>query len=726
MAEYFVSNQGQNYNPGTIAEPFKTISKAAKVAQAGDICYIREGTYREWIQPRNSGEPGRPIVFKAYENEKVVLSGAKPIQGEWQLHEKGIYKITLDPKKHPDLGIGNNQVFIDGEMAIEARWPKIDNPVQLTRDNHEISSDGGIVETTPPSPMNQRLSYYESPGLKQFPDGFWNQAYISMIPGWEWWGNVGKVTSFTSGRVNFEFDASLYWEFANTPQADDPFYLWGIYEALEAEKEWYFDVEGTQGEPHTLYLMPPGGSLEGKVVQMKASDEIFCLNNRSHIHIENIHLFAGRINLNPKSSDNVIDGIVSEYGTYGQTFSKFPSPPIRIQGDRNQLINSVISKTASAAIVVRGNHHIIQNNVIHDAGYVAAASDGIQMSDAKNLQVSNNTIFNTSSVAMSAKAKNSEITYNHVWNIGLQKTDTAAINAFDLGDAEGMEVAYNLVHDILSYRNVENKSQKHYGGKGIRFDSGKTQLGNSNYIIHDNIVYNTNSHSIVIWGLQDSHLNYKNANINVYNNTVESKIFVVNRDDFDHKETLIEKNLAHQYSYGSKELVPDGLTLVNNLLYNGEVPENLNRQAILDQPFPSPVSEASLPNYYLPSQEAGVVQSPYKDSQIQLGDLDIGAKSFTAGAIILEKDIPNLSASINDEKSQQVKISGLPIGRKVPESFQVKVGDSPAFSNCYNLTDTANGKTTVICEINLEQQTGDRQVFVSFNGQRFTAISDNS
>jgi hypothetical protein len=390
------------------------------------------------------------------------------------------------------------------------------------------------------------------------------------------------------------------------------------------------------------------------------------------------------------------------------------------------VLNSVISKTASAAIMVRGNHHIIRNNVMHDLGYVAAASDGIQTSDASNLQISHNTVFNTSSIGISAKAKASRITYNHVWNIGRQKTDAAAINAFDLGDAEGTEVAYNLVHDVVAYRNVEDKSRKHYGGKGIRFDSGEAQLGNSHYTVHDNIVYDTTSHSIIIWGLKNNQPNCQDAKINVYNNTVESEIYVVKKDDHSHHGTVVQNNLAHQYSYGHTELIPDGLTLAKNLLYNCEIPNNFNRNAIVDKPFPSPLSEASLPKDYVPIEEGGKVKSPYKYSQIKIDDVEIGAKIFTAGAVVLEKDIANLSASIDSAEPQKIKISGLPVGRKVPESFQVKVGDSPAFSDCYNLTDTKNGNTTVVCQLDSYVTSGsDRQISVSLDGKTFTPIVRN-
>ena len=47
---YYVGGDGaSDSNPGTAAQPFATIQKAASVAVAGDIVNIRSGNYRETI-----------------------------------------------------------------------------------------------------------------------------------------------------------------------------------------------------------------------------------------------------------------------------------------------------------------------------------------------------------------------------------------------------------------------------------------------------------------------------------------------------------------------------------------------------------------------------------------------------------------------------------------------------------------------------------------------------
>ena len=48
-AEFFISANGSDENPGTFHEPFMTIQKAADLMVAGDTCTVMEGTYREWV-----------------------------------------------------------------------------------------------------------------------------------------------------------------------------------------------------------------------------------------------------------------------------------------------------------------------------------------------------------------------------------------------------------------------------------------------------------------------------------------------------------------------------------------------------------------------------------------------------------------------------------------------------------------------------------------------------
>ena len=92
---HYVSTQGSDLNNGDIQNPFRTISKAATVAVAGDVIRVRGGIYRERVAPQNSGMNDEcRIVYEAFENEKPIIKGSELIRG-WEWLEDKVWKVVL-------------------------------------------------------------------------------------------------------------------------------------------------------------------------------------------------------------------------------------------------------------------------------------------------------------------------------------------------------------------------------------------------------------------------------------------------------------------------------------------------------------------------------------------------------------------------------------------------------------------------------------------------------
>jgi len=72
---YFLSTTGNDNAEGTINSPWKTIETAVNKLAPGDILYIRGGEYvlENAVVFKNSGKPGKPIIYSAYENEVPVF-----------------------------------------------------------------------------------------------------------------------------------------------------------------------------------------------------------------------------------------------------------------------------------------------------------------------------------------------------------------------------------------------------------------------------------------------------------------------------------------------------------------------------------------------------------------------------------------------------------------------------------------------------------------------------
>lgn len=75
-ATLYVSTSGNDANPGTLASPFRTITKASSAARAGDVVEVRGGVYGENVKIGAKGSATARIVFRSYPGETAIIDGA--------------------------------------------------------------------------------------------------------------------------------------------------------------------------------------------------------------------------------------------------------------------------------------------------------------------------------------------------------------------------------------------------------------------------------------------------------------------------------------------------------------------------------------------------------------------------------------------------------------------------------------------------------------------------
>lgn len=72
----YVSPSGNDANPGTAAEPWRTLQHAAEQAAAGDTIIIQPGTYAGGITHTTPGAAGRPITYRAASAGQTIIDGS--------------------------------------------------------------------------------------------------------------------------------------------------------------------------------------------------------------------------------------------------------------------------------------------------------------------------------------------------------------------------------------------------------------------------------------------------------------------------------------------------------------------------------------------------------------------------------------------------------------------------------------------------------------------------
>lgn len=142
--EYHVSPDGNDCDCGDAENPFRTISRAARVAVPGDTVTVHAGVYREWVDPARGGlSDSERITYQSAKNEpRPVITGSerircwKPVDGHpgvWEAvvkndmfgdfnpFEERIFGDWLEsPKqgKEPDKHVGD--VYLNGRSLYEA------------------------------------------------------------------------------------------------------------------------------------------------------------------------------------------------------------------------------------------------------------------------------------------------------------------------------------------------------------------------------------------------------------------------------------------------------------------------------------------------------------------------------------------------------------------------------------------------------------------------------
>ena len=462
---WYVATNGSNLNAGTLAAPLATIQAAANAAQPGDTVMIEGGTYHETVTPPISGTSAAPITFEAYDNQTVIISGADPISG-WTQYNGSIYQAP----QSWDLGLGNNQVFVDGQMLGEAQYPNYSGNISQPAFATAASASATFANSWL-MPSTATISDPSLPGGANS----WAGATIHIASGQGWNVQTGTVLASSAGSLTFSYIHMTGYE---SPAAGNKYYLTGSLNALTGPGQWYRDPNSG-----LLYVwMPAGDNPATHDVEVKSRQFAFELSGLSYIDIQGITLFAAGIDSNSSSSHLTINNLTAQYVTSG-TSDPVPwndhnlaqTSGILLNGTDEVLENSTIAFSAEDGVYVSGSNNLVQDCVIHDVDYAGGDWAGIEIAGS-NQQVIGNTIYNAGRDGISATySYNDQILNNTIHDVGLQTTDLGGIYVWG-SNGEGTQIAGNTIYNITSGG---------FGADGVYLDNGS-----NNYIVDNNTIYN--------------------------------------------------------------------------------------------------------------------------------------------------------------------------------------------------------------------------------------------
>jgi len=482
-ATYHVAKDGNDANPGTEGAPFLTIGKATQLAGAGDLVIIHQGIYKETVRP-NSGSAGNPLIFRSAPGDRVVISAMEALSG-WSSDGGGRYKKTVG------WDLGQLNFIMNEETPMDlARWPNNTDgdPYSL---NSRRNTGGSNRNTT----INANLIHNE------IPDYDWTGGsllFYGDAPGSGWTTWKAFITSSSNDRVNFDFVNTQSWIYNfHAPADGGEYYLEGVKDALDYQNEWYFD-ENTS----TLFVQLPGGAApaDGQI-SMRRRDLTFDLNGRSYVHIEDLAVYGGGIEIN--GAGNRIAGVSSFYGSHHRGVSSGLNSGGRAIFVKWNATNTIIERCEVAygsgtGVWDAGDFTIIDNCHIHDFNYVGMYDGCIMARDGNSTTVSNNTLYRSGRDVLQIINKGSNIFNNDFSQSNLVADDCALL--YTISPGLDMDIHHNLFHDTQGRGSLKKAA-------GIYLDNSAGDVR-----VHHNVIYNTEWSNIQI--------NWDGANIDVFNNTL--------------------------------------------------------------------------------------------------------------------------------------------------------------------------------------------------------------
>lgn len=231
----YVAPGGSDNNPGSKDKPVATLHAARDLARefAGKfpvVVHVADGTYYLEspliFDPKQSGSSTAPVVFRAINEGRAIVSGGMLLQLQWQPYRDGIFQAEVEP------GISMDQLFVNGRRMWMARYPDFD-PGKTTAAYQGFSPDAFSIE---------RASRWKDP----------EGGFIHAMHSARWGGYHYLITGKNpDGSVAYEGG----WQ-NNRQMGMHPDFrmVENIFEELDAPGEWFHDKKQNR-----LYFYPPEG-----------------------------------------------------------------------------------------------------------------------------------------------------------------------------------------------------------------------------------------------------------------------------------------------------------------------------------------------------------------------------------------------------------------------------------------------------------------------------------
>jgi len=483
-AALYVAPTGSDTNPGTLGKPFATLTRARdevrKLKAAGAVTvYVRGGIY-EMTAPlalgaEDSGTITRPITWRGYRDEQPTLVGARQVTGfkPW----KGSI-LQCDLTGAPLEKIVFRQLFCNGKRMEMARYPNVDrSDPHFGQWAYVLAVDG--KETKDHFTVTDDVI---KPTWSNVADA---QVCIHPAYGWAW--NIMGIKSVDDEQNVINLASPVSYGL----MIGDRYFVRNLLEELDAPGEWYLDKR-----TKTLYFWPPEPLTQASVVLAPVTGTIIALDKVENVTVRGFTIEA--CDGNAVTMTNCERCVIAE-----STIRNCGSWAVVINGGRKcGAVGNDITATGAGGISInagnrktleRGDCYADNNYIHHIAEFQRTYNTGVNLTGVGN-RASHNLIHDCYHQALLLGGNDHVVEYNvvHHTNLGSEDTGGLYMSSRDYTQ-RGTIIRYNIFHHHGGFGKDnswapvrEGKVTFHYPGFtwGIYLDApevGVTVFGNVLY-----------------------------------------------------------------------------------------------------------------------------------------------------------------------------------------------------------------------------------------------------
>lgn len=483
-SEFYVAPDGNDSNPGTLASPFASVTKARDTIRAlkdslpaGQInVYIRGGDYvldsTVTFDAQDSGTESKPIVYQAYNGEKVSFVGGKKLDStkmkkvtdsarldrlvdsnakghlmQIDLGAQGIELEALQPFGWGHVDSCPTQIYMNNSLLTQARWPNNDQaqnliqaqPVMEGTDTTKYNGAGLPVIMSYTDDENRSSKWTVKPG----------DAYIGGAIVFNWAATNLRIANLDVAKKQVtSIDISTYSLIPGAGWGQQyKIYFANIFEEIDQPGESYYDRD-----TGILYFYPVGDIENAEMTAASLNQELLNISSASYLTFKDIDFKYGRktlVSLN-NTSDVCIEG--AELSGTAQT-------AMTIKNSKNTTVKGChIYNTAWAGIAVSkcgsretltSSGNVFENNYFHNCSLRPGTRFAITLNETVGDVIRHNEFSDLSFGAIDIVASNNIlIEYNKFLNNCYLVTDFGTIYWGRDNSVLGTLIRYNYFNNI--------------------------------------------------------------------------------------------------------------------------------------------------------------------------------------------------------------------------------------------------------------------------------------